>query len=158
MGIDFIQLVIVVLVLGLILLAASAFMSKPGQVGDYKQADIMTANELEFFDRLVQALPGHYVFPQISMGALLRPAISRKSPDWMKQYNRISSQRVDFAIYSPQMKLLTLIELDDKTHNTKKDRERDRRTQSAGIKTLRYESKAKPPITKIRDDVTSLAR
>lgn len=124
-----------------------------GEKGRYKAADIMTPNEVEFFHRLVEALPGHYIFPQVSLGALMRPSISRRDPEWMKQFNQVSSKRADFAIYDRQLKLVTLIELDDKSHSRRKDRERDRKTRSAGIPTLRYESRSKPDIRQIRRDI-----
>lgn len=129
-----------------------------GEKGRYKAADIMTANEVEFFHRLVEALPDHYIFPQVSLGALMRPSISRRDPEWMKQFNQVSSKRADFAIYDRKLKLVTLIELDDKSHSRSKDRERDRKTRSAGIPTLRYESRCKPDIRQIRRDIAAWKR
>lgn len=129
-----------------------------GEKGRYKAADIMTPNEEEFFHRLVEALPDHYIFPQVSLGALIRPSISRRDPEWMKQFNQVSSKRADYAIYDRKLRLVTLIELDDKSHSRKSDRERDRKTRSAGIPTLRYESSSKPDIRQIRRDVAAWRR
>lgn len=123
----------------------------------YKQTDIMTPNELEFFARLEEALPDYYIFPQVSLGAIISPAVRRSSKDWMRQFNVISSQRPDFAIYTKKMKLVALIELDDKTHKAGKDKIRDGRTKSAGIPTIRYESRDKPELGTIQRDIKSLS-
>lgn len=157
MGAGVWTMVIVFLAVALVVALLSAVAGGNKKENTYKQADLMTANEKEFFERLLKALPEHYVFPQVSLGALLRPAVSRSSPDWMRQFNAISSQRADFAIYTRQLQLVALIELDDKTHKASKDRARDRRTASAGISTLRYESKAKPEPEAIRRDIQLLA-
>jgi len=38
----------------------------------------MTDNEKEFFERLIEALPYFYVFPQVAMGAILQPALRQR--------------------------------------------------------------------------------
>lgn len=157
MGAGVWTILILLLAIALAVALISAITGGKNKEINYKQADLMTANEKEFFERLIKALPEYYVFPQISLGALLRPTVSRSSPEWIRHFNAISSQRADFAIYTRELQLVALIELDDKTHKASKDRARDRRTASAGISTLRYESKAKPEPESIRRDIQLLA-
>jgi hypothetical protein len=57
----------------------------------------MTANELEFFGRLVTALPGHYVFPQVAMSALIEAASSDKNKAHGDRL-RIAQQRADYVV------------------------------------------------------------
>lgn len=42
------------------------------------------------------------------------------------------------------LKVVTLIELDDRTHNSSSDRKRDAITKAAGYQTIRFQSKQKP--------------
>lgn len=109
----------------------------------YRKVPLLTENEREFFGRICRALPEHYVFPQVAMSALIESdAWSKKSR--MSDFLRISQKRVDFGIFTRDLKIVAVIELDDRTHNTKKDRQRDGYLTSAGIRTIRFQSKQKP--------------
>lgn len=115
----------------------------------YLPLDIMTPNELEFFQRMRRALGSqYYIFPQVAMAALIRPAQSYRQHK--EAYWNIQKKRIDYAIYDSAMALICLVELDDKSHHRQRDNERDSWTQSAGITTLRWESKAKPSEKQIR--------
>jgi len=110
----------------------------------YTPCDILTPNEAEFFGRLRAALPDHYVFPQVAMGAIITPkgyGRNRKAA-----FNRIAQKRVDFAICTDSLHLLVLVELDDRTH----DAMRDAMTRSAGIRTIRFSSTKRPSVAAIR--------
>ena len=115
----------------------------------YRATPLMTGNELEFFGRLQRALPECYVFPQVAMSALITPTTSGKR--WRSDFWRISQKRVDWVLFSRHgLKLIAIVELDDRTHDRGADRDRDAMTASAGIRTLRFESRAKPPVAEIR--------
>lgn len=118
----------------------------------YKPVALMTANELEFFQRLRRAVPDCHVFPQVSMAAIIRPA-SRDPKAHLQAFRRISQKRVDWAVYSPQMQLLCIVELDDRTHDAKRDAARDAHLQTAGIRTLRWHSTRKPNDIEIRTQI-----
>lgn len=115
----------------------------------YRSLSIMTVNECEFFERLRRAVPDLFVFPQVAMSALISPAEKGKY-NRLAAFRVISQKRVDWAIYSADMKLLCVVELDDRTHDTEKDEERDRMLRSAGIPTVRWESRSKPDEEAIR--------
>jgi hypothetical protein len=114
----------------------------------YKPCDILTPNEAEFFGRLRAALPDHYVFPQVAMSAIIEPkgyARNRRAA-----FNRIAQKRVDFAICTDRLQLLVLVELDDRSHNARRDAMRDAMTGSAGIRTIRFSSTRRPSVAEIR--------
>lgn len=108
----------------------------------YLLTPIMTANEIEFFGRLCRALPQHHVFPQVAMSAIIRPMDTYAQN--RGAYYAINKKRIDYAIYSETMTLIALVELDDKMHNVAKDEKRDALTASAGVRTVRWQSRAKP--------------
>ena len=121
----------------------------------YTAQNIMTGNEVEFFKRLLRANPQGYVFPQVAMSALIAPTV-RNANARLTAFRRISQKRVDYAIYTDKLELICVVELDDRTHNARKDAERDEILMSAGISTLRWQSTYKPSEPDIRRAFESL--
>lgn len=120
----------------------------------YITRPLLTENEREFFGRLTRALPDLHVFPQLAMSAIIRPVDSyqrNKAAYW-----KINRKIVDYTIYTKAMQLVCIIELDDEMHDPIRDAERDRCTASAGIKTLRFESRKKPSEAEIRAFITDI--
>jgi hypothetical protein len=110
-------LILVVLVAAVALLAAGA---KPKDgAGAYRQRKLMTENEREFFARLVKALPGHYIFPQVALSGLLEASSTSKQKAHSDRL-RIAQQRADFVICDENCTVVAVIELDDRTHSAKK--------------------------------------
>jgi hypothetical protein len=122
---------------------------KKDSVGVYKAAKLMTDNEREFFARLVVALPTHYVFPQVAMGALIVPASTNKATAHADRL-RVAQQRVDFVICDRACNVTVVVELDDRTHHAAKDQRRDARLNQGAIRTVRFQSKDKPDAQAIR--------
>ena len=119
------------------------------RAGAYRARQLMTDNELEFFGRLVAALPDHYVFPQVAISALLEAASSDKKTSHSDRL-RIAQQRSDYIVCTRSCDLVAVIELDDRTHSTTKDQLRDARFEQAGIRTVRFQSRSKPAANAIR--------
>lgn len=120
-----------------------------GSVGSYKRRKLLTPNEGEFFNRLVSALPECYVFPQVSMIALLEASSSNSKVAYRDRL-RIAQQRVDYVICNRKLAVVVVVELDDKTHSASKDKVRDKRLLQAGIRTVRFQSKEKPDVVALR--------
>jgi very-short-patch-repair endonuclease len=139
--------------LALIVLVVAAVVRAKGSVAKprYKPSRILTDNETEFYWRLRQALPDELIFPQVAMSALIQPVTSGKQR--FSDFGRIAQKRVDFAIYDQMFGLIAVVELDDRTHDAKKDAIRDAYLASAGIRTVRFQSKAKPDASEIRTKV-----
>jgi hypothetical protein len=140
-----ILLVIVVLFVLVAAFAAAQFSGKKGKsrTGTYRQRKLMSDNELEFFGRLVAALPDHYVFPQVALSAMLEGA----SDDKKKAHSdrlKIAQQRADYVVCTKSGDIVAVVELDDKTHSPAKDQLRDSRLEQAGIRTVRFQSRNKP--------------
>ncbi|WP_020654360.1 DUF2726 domain-containing protein [Massilia niastensis] len=142
---------LLVLAVGVIMtLILVAKMARPGSpVGRYRRRKLMTENEREFFIRLVRALPGHYVFPQVSMGALLEASHSDRKQAHADRL-RIAQQRVDYVVCNAYCDVIAVVELDDRTHSQSKDQLRDARLGQGGIRTIRFQSRSKPGTEAIR--------
>lgn len=118
----------------------------------FKQKTLLTPNELEFLGRLEAAAPELRFFPQVAMGALLDPAVSRSDGKAYYRLRGMFSQKiVDFvAQRRSDGAIVAIIELDDRTHDTDKDAKRDEMLQNAGYRIVRWKSKAKPNTAEIR--------
>lgn len=123
------------------------FLSKP----------LLTENEIEFFGRLKKALPGYEVFPQVALKAFIKPGASSGSKQFWAELAKIGSKHCDFLVCAPSTyEVIAIIELDDRSHDSKKDAERDAMTRAAGFKTLRFESRRKPRPEEIHAAVMGL--
>ena len=140
-----------VLGIGVLALVVAA-VGKGASAASFKAKPLLTANELEFLGRLEAAAPELRMLAQISMGALMQPAVaSSNRKAYMSQRGRIAQKVVDFvAMERSTGTVIALIELDDRTHVASKDTARDAMTASAGYRTLRFESRAKPDTAQIR--------
>ncbi|MDB5960065.1 MAG: hypothetical protein JWP59_1359 [Massilia sp.] len=117
------------------------------QAPAFKARLFMSANEMEFLGRLEAAVPELRFHAQVAMGALLDPAMEKQgnSRAWQQARNMFSQKIVDYvAQRRDNGKIVAVIELDDRTHKADKDARRDAMLQQAGLRTVRWQSKAKP--------------
>jgi hypothetical protein len=119
------------------------------RIGTYKQRNLMTDNEAEFFGRLVVALPDHYIFPQVAMSALLDSTSGDKRTAHADRL-RIAQQRVDYVVCTKRCEVIAVVELDDRTHSRAKDQLRDARLEQGRIRTVRFQARSKPGVDAIR--------
>jgi hypothetical protein len=106
---------------------------------------LLTPNETEFFHRLQRALNGYHVFPQVAFGALLTDDGQLRSQARWSVRAKFDRKIADFVICERgSLKIVALIELDDRTHSASADRQRDAITKAAGYQTFRFQSKQKP--------------
>lgn len=118
---------------------------------------LMTANEKEFMARLEKALPEFQVMAQVSMGALMDVAPGTQGPADKARW-KFANKIVDYVICGKDKEVIALVELDDRTHDSKKaqDAYRDSLTAQAGYPTLRWDSRRKPTVPQIRQAVLAL--
>lgn len=87
---------------------------------------LLSSAELSFYHVLKQAAANHQVITKVNLGDLFMP----KHPDrskWRMYRNKIDRKHVDFLLCDPKtMRPLLGIELDDKSHQRKDRKRRDR--------------------------------
>jgi hypothetical protein len=121
--------------------------------------EIMTPNEKEFYARLKGALPAYDVVPQVAMSALLDVSLPEMHPEYWKLRKEFSQKTVDYVVCRKgTMDVVAVVELDDRTHDTKQDKDaaRDAMLAQAGVQTIRWDSRAKPSPAEILAKVTKL--
>jgi very-short-patch-repair endonuclease len=132
----------------LVLVTPAVFLLRRGRkpwLSRVRRKPLLTGNEAEFFYRLQRALPGFHVFPQVSFAAFLTDdgQLSRNAK-WAVR-SRFDRKIADFVICERgTLKVVALVELDDRLHDAKADRQRDVITKAAGYQTIRYQSRQKP--------------
>lgn len=112
----------------------------------YVPRAMFTNNEKDCFKHLQKEFPDYHICPQVSMGALLQPNINSSSPNknQRSEYtilrNKIQSKVVDFVMLDSNLQVSFIIELDDKSHDSKLelDAMRDKNFAQAGIPTVRF--------------------
>lgn len=115
----------------------------------------MTGNEVEFFNRLSRALPEFYVFPQVSMGALVQPDVPVGHSRYWAVRETFSQKVCDFVVCERKgLAPLFIVELDDRTHDFSKDAARDDIVAKGALRTVRFWSRKKPSESEIRSRVS----
>lgn len=108
--------------------------------------------EQVLYYRLLDALPGFVVLPQVGLSRFLAV---KKGENQLQWFNRINRMSVDFLLCNKAMQIIAAIELDDSTHDQpqrkKADTKKDAVLASAGIKLIRWHVKSVPTKEQIAD-------
>lgn len=117
---------------------------------EFSHPPIMSGVELQLFRQINALYPYSWLFPQVSMAALVTPTVKkRQNRDafWLS-LNKVVQKRVDFALFSSNMTLIAVIELDDGSHDKArlkaKDAARDALLASAGVPVVRFDVRQWP--------------
>jgi hypothetical protein len=115
-----------------------------------QRKSLLTPNEIEFLHRLERALPAYRVFPQVSFAALLTDDGRLSTKARWSVRARFDRKIADFVVCEGgSLRVVALIELDDRTHVASADRQRDAITKAAGYQTFRFQSRQKPSLSEI---------
>lgn len=110
--------------------------------------------EQVLYYRLLQALPGFVILPQVGLSRFLSVKKGNKHGQW---HNRISQKSVDFLVCNKGMQIVAAIELDDATHaradRKKTDDHKNQMLKSAGVTLIRWPVKSMPDIAAIRQQL-----
>ncbi len=137
-------LLLLVLILALVL----AWSRKPR----CRRHPVMTANEREFYQRLLSAFPDCEIWPQVPILALVRPDAKEGSRAFWQAFRGISNTRVDWVV-AQAAEVLAIIELDDRSHDARKDAKRDNVLKSCSYRVFRFQSNRRPDPRQIREAV-----
>lgn len=91
----------------------------------YQAAEVFTRNERNNYVTLKKAadLKDYIICPKMRLADIVTP---RNDPQYMSRFGKIKSKHLDFVIYDSNMRnIITVIELDDNSHNRADRKERD---------------------------------
>lgn len=105
---------------------------------------MLTFRESSFFQVLEEVvLPPNRIFPQVRVADVV--TLDRHD---ISAFNKISAKHVDFVIVDEFFRTLCCVELDDRSHDSSKRRDRDRFVDSvfaeAGIPLIRFRHDLRP--------------
>jgi very-short-patch-repair endonuclease len=152
--------IILLLVVVIVVVAVLAVLKAKSRGGDteevwpfYAKKPLSQPEQVLYF-RLVQALPEHIVLSQVQLSRLLGV---KKGSNYQAWFNRINRMSADFVVCNKDSSIVSVIELDDATHQ-KEDRQaadakKDKALRSAGIRIVRWQAKAIPDIATIQSTI-----
>ena len=115
--------------------------------------------ERSFFGILQQAFSEEYVvFGKVRVADILLPEKGLNKSQWQTAFNKISSKHFDFVLCTKDdLKIIAALELDDKSHRSKKAQNRDSLLnnvcESAGFPLVRFPAKKGYQIQEIKSTV-----
>ena len=120
---------------------------------------VLSAPELQLYDRLVRALPQQIVLAQVQVSRVLGV---RSGFDFHEWNNRICRLSYDFVVCSPDGSVIAAIELDDSSHELEDRRRADAKknaaTAAAGVPLVRWHVAAMPDVRAIQQVLRGLPR
>lgn len=106
---------------------------------------LLSPPEQVLFYRLVSALPDYVILSQVQMVRFLGV---KKGNDFSSWFNRVNRMSVDFLVCTKSFDVVSVIELDDKSHNRSDRRDADAKKdlalRDAGVKIVRWNVNALP--------------
>ena len=119
----------------------------------YSKKRPLTQNEQAVYYQLVNAFGDtHIVLAQVAFSSFLKTHGDKETRGI--KFAKMRQKVADFVICSKAFDIELIIEIDDKTHNVDKDRERDDALSEAGITVVRYMAGKVPTTEKLKELLT----
>jgi very-short-patch-repair endonuclease len=151
---------VALLLLAIVVLLAVKFLtSGKGRKAEYSfiGCPLLSENQIRFYRVLQMAVPNDLVFPQIGMAALVQPRYAVADFRFKAAFRTISQKRIDFVVCNRNsMEVRCLVELDDSTHDARRDQARDAITVQAGYRTVRVRTRRRYDIDGLRNRVLDI--
>ena len=117
---------------------------------------LLSGSERNFLDVLGEAVPEYRIFSQVCMGALIDPPGYYHGIQRVQARKAYASKIVDYVVYDTAAnKVVCLVELDDYSHDNKKEEDaaRDAMAAEAGYVTVRADGRWLPSQAALRKSV-----
>ncbi len=117
------QYLILAAIVIIVIMGFSGKKSKPVQ---YKPKLLLTKHEFWFYNSLKKVTEplGLQILAKIRLADLVDPMPNADRKEWYRDFAKVQSKHIDFAVCD-NMKVILLIELDDKSHEQSERKERD---------------------------------
>lgn len=122
----------------------------------------MSPAERSFFGVLTSVVGGEYsLFCKVRVADVLKPINTTSNKEWYKYFNPIAAKHFDFVLCDVKtLKVIAVIELDDKSHNTKRaklsDNVKNKAASEANLQLLRFSAKKQYSIEALRIQLADL--
>lgn len=113
--------------------------------------------EQVLYHRLIRALPNHIVLAQVQVSRILGVKKGANFREWSNKIDRLSD---DFVVCGKDSGVLAVIELDDRSHESKSrasvDERKNKATVDAGLRVIRWHVGSLPDEETIRTQLAVL--
>lgn len=159
--------IVVLALLALVVIGALLIRAKKGgrlrSAFPYERRDMLvTRAERSFLGVLDQAVAGEYrIFSKVRVADVLKPKKGLDRSTWFKAFNQISAKHFDFVLCDPKtIQIKAVIELNDKSHKSRKRAERDEflleACAAAGVPLLEFTARRSYAIEAIRSALSKV--
>jgi hypothetical protein len=154
---EFSVLPVLLLIVLLVILVSLLIMTiKPNRLHYKKQSALFTKAEINFLKTLEKIVtnPSVAIFGKVRIADIITPQTTTNSKGWWRLFNKISSKHVDYVLCDRNdYSVICVIELNDKSHNTTKAKQRDafvrKAYQSAGIELVEIKASRYYDVNKV---------
>ena len=141
----FLYVVVAIVLMALLkVLTRKARKSTTKVASSFTAKRVLSAPEAILYHRLCEAAPSAIVLTQVSLHRILAVATGGQAA-----FNSIAQKAVDFVVCRPDFSVVCVIELDDSSHDSRRDNARDGILNSARIETVRFNVKNLPSVSQI---------
>lgn len=163
MDINTTAFVIIVVLTVLYFLTGSLKKPKKSVMLHYEQrGELLSPAERSFYGVLEQAINEDVkIFAKVRIADVLTPTASLNKSHWQTAFNKISAKHFDYVLCcKATMKVMAVVELDDKSHHSKAAKRRDllvdEACASANLRLVRFTAKETYQIDLVKTDLGTL--
>jgi Protein of unknown function (DUF2726) len=114
--------------------------------------NLLTEREQSFYQRLLSVYPGHKLFVQVALSQLID--VDRSHPESESIRARYKQLVADFVLCRPDLSVIAIIELDDRSHERadrqRADSRKNKALADAGLRLVRIPAGALPSEERLR--------
>jgi very-short-patch-repair endonuclease len=118
---------------------------------------LMSEREKSLYQDLISLYPDHKIFVQVALSQLVD--VARNHPNRMAIRGRFKQLVADFVLCRPDLTIVAVIELDDRTHlwadRKRADARKSKALADAGLRLVRIPAGAIPPLGKLKELIES---
>ncbi|WP_049722382.1 DUF2726 domain-containing protein [Gilvimarinus polysaccharolyticus] len=149
------------IVSAIVILALIGGITVKSKISYRKLTTLFTKAERSFLGVLDQAISDNYrIFGKVRIADVLTPQKGMTRRNWQILFNKISAKHFDYVLCrKSDLSIVAVIELDDKSHNSKRTKARDsfleKACASADLKLIRFPAKASYQVQAVRDSINN---
>lgn len=158
----FVIAVIIIVVLAIVVLRLSPQQGARSTEYSYRKLDVLfSPAERSFLGVLNQAVGENaQIFGKVRVADVIAPEKGMPRSQWQKAFNKISSKHFDYLLCDKNdLSILCAIELNDSSHNSKKQKNRDAFLEgaclSAAVPLVQFTARATYKITDIQNSLAA---
>jgi len=151
------ELLVLIFIVIAVVVALLQNAGKKGGSRYIKRKGFLSAAERSFFGVLGQSVSSDiYVTCKVRVADVLAPAKGQARKDWQVAFNRISAKHFDYVLCSAgTMEVVAAVELDDRSHGSKKAKARDaflnNACEQSGLPLVRFPARKSYEISEVRE-------